>query len=157
MNHITIYTDGCCKGNPGPGGWGAVLLWQNPTDGNFYYRDIYGGSSDTTNNIMELQAAIQALNCLTGECSVELFTDSKYLKQGMTSWIKNWKRNGWKTNAKKDVANRELWEQLDALSAKFKVKWRWVKGHAEDQYNQRADDLANLGYEAANAQVPQYA
>ena len=151
MHQVTIYADGACKGNPGLGGWGAVLTWQNPKDNRDYYKDIYGGSPDTTNNIMELRACIEALSCLQGECQATLYTDSKYVKQGITSWIRNWKQNGWLTAQKKPVANKELWIQLDILTARHKVKYRWIKGHADNKLNQRADALANLGCDSVRA------
>ena len=151
MHNVTIYSDGACKGNPGPGGWGAVLTWLNPKDNKNYYKDIYGGSPDTTNNIMELTGCIEALRHLKGECAVTLYTDSKYVKEGITSWINNWKKNGWLTTNKKPVANKELWIQLDELAAKHNVNFRWVKGHSDNQLNERADTLANMGCNVVRA------
>jgi len=148
MNKVTIYTDGACKGNPGPGGWGAVLIWMKQPDDKHYYKDIYGGDPYTTNNVMELRACIEALNCLRGECSVTMYTDSKYVKQGITTWIKTWKNNGWLTYHKTPVANKELWAALDKLVMKHKVKVYWTKGHNNNEFNERADALANMGCES---------
>ncbi|MDR0588119.1 MAG: ribonuclease HI [Burkholderiales bacterium] len=142
MNHlteVTIYTDGACKGNPGQGGWGAILISGKHT------REIYGGENETTNNRMELTAVIQALKALTRPCRVALYTDSTYVKNGIETWIVNWKKNGWKTSNKKPVKNHDLWQALDAEAARHQVSWFWVKGHADDAYNQRADELANRG------------
>lgn len=133
---MTIYTDGACSGNPGPGGWGALLLYNGKS------RQIAGGAAQTTNNRMELTAAIEALKALTEPCEVTLYTDSKYLRDGIESWIHNWKKNGWKTAAKKPVLNAELWRELDSLREKHSVEWRWVKGHAGDEYNELVDTLA---------------
>ena len=151
MHQVTIYTDGCCKGNPGTGGWGAVLLWFNPKDNKPYHKEISCGSPDTTNNIMELSGCIEALKCLQGECEVTLYTDSKYVKQGITSWIRNWKKNGWLTTQKKPVANKELWLELDRLAVKHHVKFRWVKGHGDNKLNELADALANSGCDAVRS------
>ena len=118
---VTIYTDGACKGNPGPGGWGALLRWGD------HERELFGGTPATTNNQMELTAAIEALAALTKPCSVTLHTDSVYLKNGITTWIKAWKNNGWKTSDKRPVKNRDLWQRLDELATKHKITWRWVK------------------------------
>ena len=138
-DRVTIHTDGACSGNPGPGGWGAVLQY------NDHVKDLTGGAADTTNNRMELMAAIEALNSLKRTCAVDMFTDSKYVKDGLTSWIHNWKRNGWKTSAKKPVKNADLWKELDAAVQRHDIKWHWVKGHAGDEWNERADQLANEG------------
>jgi ribonuclease HI len=136
---IVIYTDGACKGNPGPGGWGALLISGE------HRKELFGGEPETTNNRMELTAAIEALKALKRTCNVRLFTDSNYVKQGIETWIHGWKRNGWRTADKKPVKNAELWQALDDLAAKHSVEWRWVKGHANDPGNERADELANLG------------
>lgn len=133
---IEIYTDGACSGNPGPGGWGAILRFQGKE------RELSGGNRETTNNQMELQAAIEALKALKEPCEVELYTDSQYLRQGITQWIHNWKRNGWKTADKKPVKNQHLWEELDSLVQEHTVKWHWLKGHAGHPENERCDELA---------------
>ncbi|GHU26929.1 ribonuclease HI [Bacilli bacterium] len=133
---VIIYTDGACSGNPGKGGWGALLKYGNTI------KEIYGGDPDTTNNRMELKAVIMALSALKQECNVELYTDSQYVKKGITSWINGWKKNGWKNSKKQDVANRELWEELDTIVSKHKVEWFWVRGHGSDEINERADELA---------------
>jgi ribonuclease HI len=139
---IKVYTDGACKGNPGIGGWGVYIKTSD------YEKDLYGGSHETTNNQMEMQAALEALKYLKDKNElIELYTDSNYLRQGITEWIHNWKRNNWKTAAKKPVANRELWIQISDLNDKMNVEWHWVKGHAGDPGNERADQLANLGAE----------
>ncbi|MEL6257740.1 MAG: ribonuclease HI [Pseudomonadota bacterium] len=144
--HVDIWTDGACSGNPGPGGWGA-LLKSNDAE-----KEIYGGEPDTTNNRMELMAAIEALNSLKGACSVVLHTDSQYVKDGLTKWMAGWKRNGWKTAAKKPVKNQDLWMALDDACSRHDIEWRWVKGHAGDEGNERADALARKGArEAAGA------
>ena len=136
---VIIHTDGGCSGNPGPGGWGAVLQY------NGHIKELKGGEALTTNNRMELTAAIEALNSLKRPCVVELHTDSKYVKDGLTKWIHGWKKNGWKTAAKKPVKNAELWQALDAAVARHKIDWHWVKGHAGDEMNERADALAAEG------------
>jgi ribonuclease HI len=136
---VTIHTDGACSGNPGPGGWGAVLNY------NGHIKELKGGAAETTNNRMELTAAIEALNSLKRPCAVALHTDSKYVKDGLTGWIHGWKKNGWKTAAKKPVKNVELWQALDAAVARHEISWHWVKGHAGDEMNERADALANAG------------
>jgi ribonuclease HI len=136
---VTVYTDGACRGNPGPGGWGALLL----ADG--HERELWGGERATTNNRMELLAAIRALEALKRPCRVELHTDSSYLRNGITSWLASWKRRGWKTSSNTAVKNRDLWEQLEELAGKHEVDWRWVRGHAGDPGNERADQLANRG------------
>jgi ribonuclease HI len=139
MNSVTIHTDGACSGNPGPGGWGAVLQYGDKI------KELKGGEALTTNNKMELTAAISALNALTRPCEVELHTDSNYVKDGLTKWIHGWKKNGWRTADKKPVKNVELWQALDAAVSRHKINWHWVKGHAGDEMNERADQLANEG------------
>ena len=134
---ITIYTDGGCRGNPGPGGWGAVLIWGDKK------KKLYGSEQDTTNNRMELLAAIEGLKSLKRTMDVKLYTDSQYVKQGITSWITNWKKNGWKTSNRKPVKNQDLWIALDSLIEIHNVSWHWVKGHAGDPMNELADQLAN--------------
>lgn len=141
MSPVIIHTDGACKGNPGPGGWGAILQAGGKT------KELCGGEPVTTNNRMELLAAIMALEALTRPCQVELHTDSKYVMTGITAWIHRWKARGWKTADKKPVKNDDLWKRLDAARARHDVKWRWVKGHAGHELNERADQLANLGIE----------
>jgi ribonuclease HI len=133
---VTIHTDGACSGNPGPGGWGAILRWAG------HERELSGGEALTTNNRMELMAAISALEALKKPCSVDMHTDSQYLRQGITQWIHNWKRNGWRTADKKPVKNDDLWKRLDAALARHELRWHWVKGHAGDALNERADLLA---------------
>ncbi|MCB2081182.1 MAG: ribonuclease HI [Hyphomicrobiales bacterium] len=133
---VVIYTDGACSGNPGPGGWGAVLKY-NDTE-----RELSGGESNTTNNRMELMAAIKALEVLNRPCTILLYTDSQYVRQGITEWIHNWKKNGWKTAARKPVKNADLWQELDSQLARHTVEWHWVKGHNGDPGNERADALA---------------
>jgi len=141
MNQIEIYTDGACKGNPGPGGWG-VLLRSGTTQ-----KELYGGERSTTNNRMELMAVIQALQALKRPCAVTLYLDSQYVLKGITEWLPGWKAKGWKTASKQPVKNAELWRELDDLLARggHVVDWRWVRGHAGDPGNERADALANLG------------
>ena len=136
---IYIYTDGACRGNPGPGGWGAILIYKNNR------KEIKGGSLLTTNNIMELTAVIGALSLLKFSSNIILTTDSNYVKDGITKWIHNWKSKGWKTSNKKPVKNKELWLKLDELAAKHKIDWQWVKGHSGHVENERADLLANQG------------
>jgi len=133
---VEIWTDGGCKGNPGPGGWGAILKYGDKV------KELKGGEAHTTNNRMELMAAISALEALTRPCQVVLHTDSQYVRQGVTGWIKNWKRNGWRTADKKPVKNEELWRRLDEVSEPHTIDWRWVKGHAGNPMNERADVLA---------------
>ena len=133
---ITVYTDGACSGNPGKGGWGVVILINK--DEIF----LNGGDNNTTNNKMELTAAIEALKHFQKRENITLITDSKYVKDGIQTWIKNWKKNNWKTSAKKPVKNKELWIELDELITKHNVNWEWVKGHAGNKYNEKADDLA---------------
>lgn len=138
MKRVEIFTDGACSGNPGPGGWGAILRF------NGVEKELSGGEAVTTNNRMELSAAIEALNALKERCSVDLHTDSTYVKDGISSWIEGWKRNGWKTAAKKPVKNVELWQALDEACRRHDVTWHWVKGHAGHPENERADELARL-------------
>ena len=133
---VQVFTDGACSGNPGPGGWGAILRC-NGTE-----RELKGGEANTTNNRMELIAAISAFETLTRPCTVELYTDSNYLKDGITKWIKNWRRNGWRTAAREPVKNAELWQRLDRAMSQHSVKWHWVRGHAGHEENERADILA---------------
>ena len=144
-HRVRIHTDGACSGNPGPGGWGAILAW------NDHERELKGGEPHTTNNRMELTAAIAALEALKRPCTVDLFTDSQYLRSGITTWIATWKRNGWRTADKKPVKNVDLWQRLDAALAHHKVHWHWVKGHAGHAMNERADQLARDGLIAARA------
>jgi ribonuclease HI len=139
MSTVTIHTDGACSGNPGPGGWGAVLQYGGKI------KELKGGEAITTNNKMELTAAISALNALTRPCEVELHTDSNYVKDGLTKWIHGWKKNGWRTADKKPVKNVELWQALDAAVQRHTINWHWVKGHNGDEMNERADQLANEG------------
>ena len=134
---VQIFTDGACKGNPGPGGWGAILRFQDNE------KEINGYKPLTTNNIMELMAVIESLKAISKPFKIEITTDSKYVKNGITSWIHNWKKNGWKTAAKKPVKNKELWIELDHLIQKHNVSWKWVKGHSGHIENERADELAN--------------
>ena len=136
---VIIYTDGACSGNPGPGGWGAVLQY------NQHVKKLKGGAKETTNNRMELMAAINALKALKHSCNVELHTDSKYLKDGLTKWKNSWKKNGWKTANKRPVKNAELWRQLDEEVKRHNIDWHWVKGHAGNELNEIADKLANQG------------
>lgn len=138
---IEIYTDGACKGNPGRGGWG-VWLKQNGEQ-----KELWGGEDNTTNNRMELMAAIKALEFIEQGLSVDLYTDSNYVRQGITAWIHSWKKNGWKTAARKPVKNADLWQELDQVVARHKVNWHWVKGHSGNVGNEKADDLANRGVE----------
>ncbi len=139
MQEVEIYTDGACSGNPGPGGWGAVLIFGD------HRKELNGGDVETTNNRMEMTAAIEALNALKQPCKVELYTDSKYLRGGITSWIDNWKKNGWRTANKKPVKNMELWQALEEAHARHEVSWHWVKGHAGHPENELADELAREG------------
>jgi ribonuclease HI len=150
VNSIEIYTDGACKGNPGPGGWG-VLLISGTTE-----KELYGGERLTTNNRMELMAVIQALRALKRPCAVTLHVDSQYVLKGMTEWLAGWKAKGWRTAAKQPVKNQELWQALDELvnGAGHEIKWRWVRGHDGDPGNERADLLANRGVEVALGRLP---
>lgn len=143
---VTIYTDGACKGNPGAGGWGALLLYQGAQG--VLEKEIYGGELETTNNRMELMAVIEALKILKKPCKIDLHMDSVYVKQGMQEWIENWKRNGWRTAQKKPVKNQELWQELDKQRQRHDITEHWVKGHAGDWGNERADILANKGVES---------
>ena len=140
---VEIYTDGACSGNPGPGGWGALLRWRDRE------REFCGGEGETTNNRMELVAAIQALEALNRPSRVRLHTDSRYVKEGITSWIHNWKKKGWKTSKRKPVKNVDLWQRLEAALSPHQVEWHWVKGHAGHAENERADELAGLGVREA--------
>ena len=142
MKQVIIYTDGACIGNPGPGGWGAFIRFESAE------KEIFGGHANTTNNQMELSAAIEGLAALKEPCSVELFTDSKYVMDGITQWIQNWKNNNWRTATKKDVKNKELWQKLDQLISQHQVQWHWVKGHSGDAGNETADLLANKGIDS---------
>ena len=145
MKTVEVFTDGGCRGNPGPGGWGAVLRFGD------HERELRGSEESTTNNRMELLAAMSALEVMTEPCVVVLTTDSTYVKDGITRWINNWKANGWKTAAKKSVKNRDLWERLDAECQRHQVEWRWVKGHAGHPENERADGLANSAMDELGA------
>jgi ribonuclease HI len=136
---VTIHTDGACSGNPGPGGWGAILQWGGHT------KELHGGEAHTTNNRMELMAAITALETLKRPCIVDLHTDSQYLRQGITGWIHGWKRNGWRTADRKPVKNADLWQRLDAAANRHTVRWHWVRGHVGHDLNERADELAREG------------
>jgi ribonuclease HI len=138
---VIIYTDGACRGNPGPGGWGAILIHKGKE------KELSGGELQTTNNRMELMAAIRALEALNKPCKVTLHTDSQYVRQGITEWISGWKARGWRTAAKDPVKNEDLWRRLDEARARHEVVWKWVKGHAGDPLNERADGLARLGME----------
>lgn len=137
--NIRIYTDGACRGNPGPGGWGAILIYES------YRKEIHGGSLLTTNNIMELMAVIEALKIIKFTSKIIVTTDSKYVKDGITKWIFNWKQKNWKTANKKSVKNKDLWIELDNLVNKHSIQWEWVKGHSGHEENERADTLANQG------------
>ncbi|MCG8609091.1 MAG: ribonuclease HI [Pseudomonadales bacterium] len=140
--HVTMYTDGACKGNPGPGGWGVFLKSGE------HEKELFGGEKETTNNRMELQAAIEGLNALNQSCEVDLYTDSQYVRKGITEWITNWEKNGWKTAAKKPVKNADMWQALQAALKRHQVKWHWVKGHSGHPGNEKADELANRGTDA---------
>jgi ribonuclease HI len=133
---VLIYTDGACSGNPGPGGWGAILFFKGTE------KEVSGGEAFTTNNRMEIRAAIEGLNALKRSCAVDLFTDSQYVRQGITSWMHNWKRRGWRTADNKPVKNEDLWRELDEAASRHDVAWHWVKGHASDPLNIRVDELA---------------
>lgn len=138
-NTVIIYTDGACRGNPGKGGWGALLQYGT------VQKKLYGGTAETTNNRMELMAAIQALQALTRPCEVTLHTDSKYVLQGITEWLPNWKKRGWKTASKQAVKNEDLWRLLDSAAQQHTIRWQWVKGHSGNDGNEIADQLANRG------------
>ena len=139
MKQVQVFTDGACSGNPGPGGWGVVLRFGGKE------RELCGGADNTTNNRMELTAAIEGLRALNEPCEVVLTTDSTYVKDGITRWLANWKKNGWKTAAKKAVKNQDLWQELDQQTSRHAVQWQWVKGHSGHPENERADALANQG------------
>ena len=139
MKHVEIFTDGACRGNPGPGGWGALLRYENTE------QELYGGEPDTTNNRMEMQAAIEALKALKESCVVTLTTDSVYVKSGISEWLPNWKKRNWKTAARKPVKNADLWQLLDEQNQRHTVEWKWVKGHSGHRENEMADQLANRG------------
>ncbi len=141
MADVEIFTDGACKGNPGPGGWGALLRY------NGHEKELFGGEPDTTNNRMELMAAIKALESLKRPCKVRLTTDSVYVRSGITEWLPNWKKRGWKTAARKPVKNADLWKRLDEATQRHEISWHWVKGHSGHAENERADELANRGIE----------
>ena len=142
VERVIIYTDGACRGNPGPGGWGALMIFGN------HENERFGGEKETTNNRMELTATIEALKALTRKCEVNLFTDSTYVKNGVQQWMEKWKINNWKTANRKPVKNRDLWERLDELTTLHDISWHWVKGHSGDIGNERADELANRGIDA---------
>ncbi len=142
MKKVVIYTDGACRGNPGPGGWGALLRYGDTE------RELFGGELETTNNRMELLAAIEALKALNKPCSVDLTTDSVYVKNGITTWLDGWKQKGWKTAARQPVKNVDLWQALDEQNQRHHVRWHWVKGHSGHAGNERADQLANRGIDA---------
>jgi len=136
MKKVTLYSDVACEGNPGPGGWAAILAWES------HHQEISGGNPATTNNRMELQAAVEGLRALPEACEVEFFTDSKYVRDGITAWLKSWKALGWKTKTKTPVKNQDLWKELDAESARHRITWKWLKGHAGHELNERCDLLA---------------
>lgn len=141
MKHVEIFTDGACKGNPGPGGWGALLRYGDVE------KSLYGGEPETTNNRMELMAAIEGLAALRESCEVTITTDSQYVRKGITEWLTNWKRNGWRTAAKEPVKNADLWQRLDEQNQRHQVSWHWVKGHNGHRENEIADSLANRAIE----------
>lgn len=145
MKEVVVYTDGACKGNPGPGGWGAILEYRGRK------REHSGAARHTTNNRMELMAAIRALEALKEPCVVQLYTDSNYLRQGITQWLAQWKRRGWKTAARKPVKNQDLWQRLDSATARHQVHWHWVRGHSGNAGNEAADALANRAIAALKA------
>ncbi|VAW72761.1 Ribonuclease HI [hydrothermal vent metagenome] len=142
IEKVILFTDGACRGNPGPGGWGVWMRYGE------HDKELFGGENNTTNNRMELMAAIMALESLTRETSAVLYTDSKYVLQGITEWIDNWKARGWKTAAKKPVKNVDLWQRLDKARSLHQVEWKWVKGHSGDVGNEKADELANQGVDS---------
>ncbi|MCL4878220.1 MAG: ribonuclease HI [Anaerolineae bacterium] len=149
MKQVTIYTDGSCKNNPGPGGWAAILVYGE------HEKELEGGDSYTTNNQMELTAAIKALEAIKEPCEVELFTDSEYLVKGMTEWLDGWKRKSWRTRRNEEVRNKQLWQQLDRIASKHQVKWNWIKGHDGHKYNERCDALARKQIEKYSS-VPRF-
>lgn len=142
MKAVTLYTDGACRGNPGPGGWGAWLQYGD------HEREMHGGEPETTNNRMELMAAIEGLKALKDPCQIQLYTDSKYVLKGLTEWMPDWKKRNWKTAAKKPVKNVDLWKALDSQAARHQIDWHWVKGHSGDPGNEKADELANMGIDS---------
>ncbi len=142
-NKVELYTDGACSGNPGPGGWGCILRFKGVE------KELYGGENPSTNNRMEMMAVLQGLNALTRPCVVEVYTDSEYVKKGMTEWLRGWKVRGWKTADKKPVKNDDLWKLLDEAASRHKVTWHWVRGHAGHPENERADELARKGAQEA--------
>ena len=148
MKHVQIFTDGACRGNPGPGGWGAILRFGERE------REMQGAEAMTTNNRMEMMGAIAALSALRETCRVELYTDSRYLCDGMSQWLANWKRRGWRTAGKDPVKNEDLWRRLDTLAEHHQITWHWVRGHAGHPENERADALANAAIDALLAQSP---
>ena len=139
MKKIEIYTDGACRGNPGPGGWGVLLIYEG------IKKTLYGGAQDTTNNRMEMQAVIEALKALKSDCEVSLYTDSKYVMDGINKWLPGWKKRDWQTSNKKPVKNKDLWEILDIATQSYKIEWHWVKGHTGNPGNEKDDSLANRG------------
>ena len=142
-NRVVLHTDGACRGNPGPGGWGAILEFADQK------KELYGHNPQTTNNRMEMTAVIESLKALKRPCEIDLHTDSKYVLQGMTEWLEGWKKKGWKTAAKKPVKNVDLWQQLDEQAARHQINWYWVKGHSGNPGNEKADQLANRGIDEA--------
>ena len=140
---VELYTDGACSGNPGPGGWGCILRFKGVE------KELYGGENPTTNNRMEMMAVLSGLNALTRPCTVEVYTDSEYVKKGMTEWLRGWKARGWKTADKKPVKNDDLWKMLDEAASRHRVSWHWVRGHAGHPENERADELARRGAKEA--------
>ena len=148
MKTVTLYTDGACEGNPGPGGWAAILTYKQ------YVREISGGVPASTNNRMELMAAVEGLRSLREPCEVRLFTDSQYVRNGISEWLREWKQRGWKTKERKPVKNLELWQQLDAEAAKHNVIWHWLKGHAGHDFNERCDLLAKQEIETIRGKSP---
>lgn len=149
MKRVEIHSDGACRGNPGPGGWGALLAWGDEQ------KTLRGAEALTTNNRMELLAAIEALNSLKRPCVVDLYTDSEYLRRGITEWLANWKRNGWKTSARKPVKNVDLWQRLEEAVERHEIRWHWVKGHSGNPGNDRADELANVAIDEMLATAKQ--
>lgn len=143
LKHITIYTDGACKGNPGPGGWGAVLQYGK------HVKELYGSEKETTNNRMEITAVIKALEAITTTCTIDIYTDSTYVRQGITQWIHNWKKNNWRTSTRKPVKNVDLWQMLESKLENHRIAWHWVKGHAGNIGNEKADMLATQGADEA--------